>query len=117
MSEISILQSEEDKRREQRNKFRTADTIADEFASIIDATKQVCEHCPPSILAAMVDGWLEADEPLYDQLAQIAFDAGQRNCGALHLAQYVAHLHSPHDTDTSILHHWTRLGIRYEPRP
>jgi GH24 family phage-related lysozyme (muramidase) len=54
---------------------------------ILTAAKDLCEYMPPNALAELVDYW--SNEPDYLPLAQIAFDAGWRNCGAQDLARYI----------------------------
>jgi hypothetical protein len=67
------------------------------------AAKDICEYCAPTTLAEMVCDWSSNQDTL--SLAQIALDAGIRNCGLQELASCITM------SETKVISRWLERGL------
>jgi hypothetical protein len=70
---------------------------------VLIAAKDLCEYISPSNLASLVEEWADEKDTL--PLAQIALDAGVRNCGLKQLAGYFG------PSSEFILNSWKEDGL------
>lgn len=90
------------------NLFDDAD-IPSEREENIEAVRRACELMPPNVLAELVDYWL--DDEL--EFAQIALDAGIRNCGIEELASYISNAPDYQVSPTTVMFRWSSLGLSF----
>lgn len=75
-----------------------------------EAVRRACELMPPNVLAELVDYWSDDQESM--EFAQIAFNAGMRNCGLPGLLGYIANTNKIGLTRANVLYNWVTAGIK-----